>query len=296
MTTKSKSQVESGRAFEYGLAIKLASVLGGNIMDDIHMKNAAGYFKRSKEQEKILASAEKAVHFLRTVENRLAGIGYQIEKSSDQTGGLGDVRDIIIRSSNMEMGISAKNRHNAVKHSRLSQKIDFGQKWFGHSCSNEYFNAINPVFNRLSTLKAERKLFKNIPDKDETIYFPILTAFKKELHKIDSENHNIPSKLIDYLIGKHDFYKIIKENGHVSIQSFNIHGTLKWGKKISKPTKIIDFDFKTGFKNTLILILDGWQISFRIHNASSRVEPSLKFDVKLMSIPPASANHIIPIY
>ncbi len=30
---------------------------------------------------------------------------------------------------------------------------------------------------------------------------------------------------------------------------------------------------------------EGWQISMRIHSASSRVEPSLKFDVRLVSFP-----------
>lgn len=30
---------------------------------------------------------------------------------------------------------------------------------------------------------------------------------------------------------------------------------------------------------------NGWQISFRIHNASSKVEPSLKFDVELIGQP-----------
>lgn len=29
----------------------------------------------------------------------------------------------------------------------------------------------------------------------------------------------------------------------------------------------------------------GWAISFRIHNASSRIEPSLKFDIQLVGIP-----------
>ena len=30
---------------------------------------------------------------------------------------------------------------------------------------------------------------------------------------------------------------------------------------------------------------EGWTISMRIHNASSRIEPSLKFDVQLVSLP-----------
>ena len=54
---------------------------------------------------------------------------------------------------------------------------------------------------------------------------------------------------------------------------------------------IYSFDYKEGSSNTLILVLDkGWTISFRIHNASSRIEPSLKFDIQLVGIPSAVAN------
>ena len=44
---------------------------------------------------------------------------------------------------------------------------------------------------------------------------------------------------------------------------------------------------KSGSYNTLNMILDGgWEISFRIHNASTKVEKSLKFDIKLLGNPP----------
>jgi len=77
---------------------------------------------------------------------------------------------------------------------------------------------------------------------------------------------------------------------------FNLSGTLNQATSMNQPrihvptvvfpTKIIDLDFKGGFKNTLILTMDnGWQISFRIHNASSRVESSLKFDIQLIGQP-----------
>ena len=37
--------------------------------------------------------------------------------------------------------------------------------------------------------------------------------------------------LLRYLLGKHDFYKVEKENGKVSIQSYNFSGTHGWGVK-----------------------------------------------------------------
>lgn len=39
------------------------------------------------------------------------------------------------------------------------------------------------------------------------------------------------------------------------------------------------------------MVMDnGWQISFRIHNALSRLEPSLKFDIQLIDIPQSVTN------
>ena len=52
-----------------------------------------------------------------------------------------------------EIGISAKNNHRAVQHSRLSLNIDFGDKWLGVPCSSNYFEEIKPVFEMLNGLK-----------------------------------------------------------------------------------------------------------------------------------------------
>ncbi|MDO7253753.1 HaeIII family restriction endonuclease [Helicobacter cappadocius] len=56
--------------------------------------------------------------------------------------------------------------------------------------------------------------------------------------------------------------------------------------EIELPTRIIEIAFKNNSKTTVILTMDnGWSISFRIHNASSKIEPSLKFDIQLQSKP-----------
>jgi len=59
---------------------------------------------------------------------------------TDDRGREGDVRDIIIVRSEIgwEIGISVKNNHSAVKHPRLSSVLDFGEKWFGIKCSDDY--------------------------------------------------------------------------------------------------------------------------------------------------------------
>lgn len=52
------------------------------------------------------------------------------------------------------------------------------------------------------------------------------------------------------------------------------------------PDKIEGIDFKPSSKTTLVLTMNkGWVISMRIHNASTFVEPSLKFDIQLQEAP-----------
>ena len=102
--------------------------------------------------------------------------------------------------------------------------------------------------------------------------------------------------MFQYLIGEYDFYKVVKENGTVAIQSFNIDGTLGWGKKWRVPDRIDGISRKRGSFNTLIAsFTGGWQLSFRLHNARSQVEPSLKFDIKFIGMPPGVARHEIPV-
>jgi hypothetical protein len=123
-----------------------------------------------------------------------------------------------------------------------------------------------------------------------------LEAFIKELKKLNQNNKNISSSLVSYLIGNKDFYKVIKSKNTVEIQAYNINGTLNLPfekiepkyktPKVPLPTEIVDIRFKDNSNTTVIVTMNNdWTLSFRIHNASSRIEPSLKFDINLLKSP-----------
>ena len=232
-----------------------------------------------------------------------------LEIVSDKAGQTGDVSDVLIIRSlqKWEIGISAKNNHRAVKHSRLSLNIDFGEKWLGVPCSQNYFNEIKPIFDMLANLRAMDKSIKwtSIENMHQVVYVPVLDAFRKELLRLDKENPNIVAEnLVQYLIGNEDFYKVIKGNKKVEIQAYNLSGTLNLPfenikpkariPKLKLPSRLIEIVYQDNSTTTLLVSLnEGWQISFRIHNASSRVEPSLKFDINLVSAPHTLfTNHI----
>ena len=260
-----------------------------------------------KEQSHYSLVASFAVNFLLDIEPRLSnGINdkdvLQLEIVSDKAGQSGDVRDVLaIRSlQKWEIGISAKNNHRAVKYSRLSNDINFGLKWLNVSCSANYFEEIKPVFDNLAKLRTASKStqkWETLGDYHSSVYIPVLDAFRKELLCLDSQNSGIiAERLIEYLIGRQDFYKVIKGKNKVEIQAYNLHGTLNLPfenikpkakiQKLKLPNRLIEVVYQENSKTTLLVTLnEGWQISFRIHNASSRIETSLKFDINLVSAP-----------
>lgn len=314
------TQTINGKAFEYALLLevfeRLRTITNVSITENEPYKTAKGFFNSfcEKEQETFRITASASINFLIDIEPRLSnGISKNdilvLELVNDKAGQTGDVRDVLmIRSSQKwEIGISAKNNHRAVKHSRLSQKIDFGKKWLDISCSSVYFDEIKPIFDMLTELKTNDKATKwtSIEDMHEVVYVPILDAFRKELLRLDKENPSIVAEnLVQYLIGNEDFYKVIKGDKTVEIQAYNLHGSLNLPfekikpkariPKLKLPTRLIEIVYQENSKTTLLVSLnEGWQISFRIHNASSRVEPSLKFDINLISAPHTLfTNHI----
>lgn len=242
-----------------------------------------------KERRRVNRAAQEVVAFLYTHDSRFEHTD-SVRTQNDMEGHHGDVRDIIVSTHSGDIGISAKHRHYAVKHSRLSNTIDFGREWYAKPCSDNYWEMVRPVFNWLGELREQGYLFGDVPHKMDRIYVPILQAFIRE-----TTDHADTQNMMKYLIGKYDFYKVIKENGSVSLQSFNIYGTIQWGKKVSLPTRIIRCEMKPKSKTTAIMYMDeGWQVSFRIHSASSKVEPSLKFDVTLIGVPSDLSTHEIP--
>lgn len=315
------SQTINGKAFEFALLSafrdRLTPITTVSVIENEPYKTSQKCFNSFAEDEighfRLVSSF--AVNFLIDIEPRLSnGINekdiLQLEIVSDKEGQNGDVRDVLaIRAlQKWEIGISAKNNHRAVKHSRLSNDIDFGEKWLGIPCSKTYFNEIKPVFDELAKHRKQSEAtqkWETLGDYHATVYTPILNAFMKELFRLDSDNQGlVAQKLVEYLIGNQDFYKVIKGDKKVEIQAYNLHGTLNLPfesikpkfkiPRLKLPNRLIEIVFRDNSSTTLLVTLsEGWQISFRIHNASSRIEPSLKFDINLVSAPHSLfVNHL----
>lgn len=284
------NQTGSGKAWEYGLARQFANAAGvAMVVNRPSYQSQTAYdLLPATERQAVDRAANEAMAFLRAHDTRLANAD-RVLIQSDQMGQDGDVRDILVITRSGEIvGISAKHRHLGLKHSRLSDTIDFGAGWYGEPCSNNYWNAVQPVFNSLRTTTVRR--WNELPRKHEDYYVPILEAFIDEVRR----NANV-ERMLRYVIGRFDVYRIIKANGSIQFQSFNLTGNLRWGRQLPMPTRIVEFAMRNRSTTTADLTLDhGWALSFRIHNANSRIEPSLKFDVLLTGSPAEMGNHEIP--
>ncbi len=219
---------------------------------------------------------------------------------TDHRGEEADVRDIIIERKDIvwEIGLSIKHNHMAVKHSRIAKTLDFGTKWYGIPCSEQYWNDVKPIFDFLEVEKEKGTYFRNLPSKEDEVYVPLLNAFVKESETQVKANKDVPRRLVEYLLSKYDFYKVVSIDAKrlTTIQSFNMYGTLNLPSKEEKPqikvpviklpTTLLYIGFKPKSKTTVIMSFDnGWQFSFRIHNAKDIIETSLKFDIQIVGMP-----------
>ena len=306
MSNKSNNQ---GRGYEYACLIALRNEIGKyrnvEVIENSCYQAVLNAWNTLGEQEKIwyTVSAIAMTSTLFKIEPLLIEEDNDVLKlmiQPDSMGELGDVRDILAIRENIkwEIGFSVKHNHFAVKHSRLSKKIDFGEKWYGISCSENYWNNVNKIFEYLEKEKSKGTLWRNLPDKELDVYVPLLNAFVEEIKNQYEKDKELPRKMVEYLLGTFDFYKVISVDKErlTQLQTFNMKGTLNQnGKKqkvqitvpiVNLPTRLVNIELKPGTTNKVELYLDnGWQFSFRIHNASTVVEPSLKFDVQIEGIP-----------
>ena len=321
------SQTEHGKAYEYACLIAIQNYLKEHTNNIVNIEVTDAYNTAQKaffraelegESQNLWDAANAAARVIFRLEPQLefgnGTLTLCIQK--DSKGQEGDVRDVVcIRaSSGWEIGVSCKHNHHAVKHSRLSATIDFGLDWLGIPCSRQYFDSVTPIFNELKMIRAiameegsDIPLWKNIPDKAEKYYFPVLTAFIEEMKKLCEKDREVPGRLIMYMLGRYDFYKVMTDDKHrtTTVQAVNIagslnrpangHMTLVDVPKVKLPKRIYHMGFVPGSNNTVEIVCDeGWTLNLRIHSAKKEVEPSLKFDVQLVSLPASVHSQVEP--
>jgi len=303
----STSQVDNGKAFEYAVAQALSKALDVPIIESPEFQNTKSSYEKviAKLQERFPIAAALAVeHIIEKESKNLASKNPQgIWVASDSLGQKGDVRDVVVKCRDSEIGISCKTNHDDFKHSRLSGTANFVKKWGldPAGCSPEYWSVVKPLFEELKQIRKDSDataLWSEQKDVPNRFYWRVLDAFEAELLRLTGPDApraaEITKSLISYIIGNHDFYKVISRPDQVEIQGFNLNGTLAVAKT-RYPEHVIQIDRLNGGQYSKTVRFNrGFTFNFRIHSASSRVEPSLKFAVRAISLPPSEiyTNHI----
>ena len=298
----SGNQSKNGKAYEHAVASVFSDRLRGQIDPSPAATTARNCFDGLVPATalKFKRTAKVACDVILEQETWLSGVNTPVKVilQTDAAGIRGDVRDIVLSAAGRSIGISCKSNHEALKHSRLSSTIDFVRDWGIHpdGCSDEYWSAVRPLFDELRQIKEKsdgKAKWVDEPEVPERFYWPLLHAWDAELRRSINDSAD-PQKacagLIRYLFGAHDFYKVIGRHGkspQSEVLGVNFQRTLST-KHTGIPKKLLRIDDLNGGQYSKTVRFDrGFSINFRIHSASSRVEPSLKFDVKALALPPA---------
>ena len=306
MSSKSNDQ---GRAYEFiclnSLCDAISEIRSAQIIKNSSYDAAENAWNTLTPEEQTLytLSAKSTIETIFALEPNIVEDSSDVLNlyiQTDKHGEEADVRDIIITRKDIvwEIGLSIKHNHMAVKHSRIAKSLDFGDKWYDVPCSKTYWEEVKPIFDFLEEEKVKGTYFRDLSSKEDDVYVPLLNAFIKEVSTQVEKNNKIPRNMVKYLLSKYDFYKVISiDSKHITtIQSFNMYGTLNLPSKkaepsikvpvINLPTSLLHIDFKPQSKTTVLICFDnGWQFSFRIHNARDIVETSLKFDIQIVGMP-----------
>lgn len=314
-------QTSHGKAFEFTCITALLDTLTDLGIENVSIQNDAPFLTvkhcfqevesiNKKYSVELMMAGKKLSEILLKTEPNLTSFSNTdrliLSIQPDSKGQLGDVRDFLaIRMASSheigwQFGVSCKHNHQAVKHPRMSPSIDFGKEWLSQPLTTSDFTNLRNIFGQVDIDRNNGKYNWNdleTQDKLDRYYKPLLEMVIQKIQE-HPDQKKMSQHIISYLIGNKDFYKAIyKTNSkELIVQGFNFNGTLNLKSsmstpllkvdKLSLPNRVIGVGMKPDSETTLEIFFDkGWQVSMRIHNASTKLEQSLKMDVQLMGTP-----------
>lgn len=286
---------QHGRAFEYAITCQLSQIHGAVLtiraMED-QERDAARFGQLPQElAEHFTAGAQciaNHIHCLLPPGTDIENV--QIDRLPDTAGTAAEsnVTDIQLGFRNhIHLNLSIKNNHFALKHQRppsLMQQLGFAKNSLEDI---EYRTGLNQVYaifyQRARALSPDAVNFRDLtaiqPDFiDTNLYAPVCDYVIRQL----TERLVTPETcrhFFSFLVGETDFTKIILLRSHIEVMRFNA---------IPMPTECT-VQHLANTNNYILLFFDnGWQMSLRLHTASSVMgdsTPSLKFDTQGRDLP-----------
>jgi hypothetical protein len=270
----------NGRALEYIIVKEIEQKSPQNQIQltphaiQAQQKDKQKYLSLPRKNQLIYKRCAERIYMWLEEEFSISSESLIVDRLSDKHGREGDVTDIRILGSLLQINLSVKHNHKALKHQRpasTAQHCGFPKKTPEDRKFREEYKAIVGSFQVI----AQNSL--NFRDLEEGVVFthlyrPICDLVAQSINQLCQSSTNA-NHLLNFLLGRTDFYKIILDAklNELHIQFFN------------KPSNISSV-FAESHENYVKLTFDRlWKISMRLHTASSRIalSPSLKFDTQL---------------
>lgn len=170
-----------------------------------------------------------------------------------------------------DKNISVKHRHSALCHPRLpslaqqcgfekGSKVDKDYRKSYKDIWNEFYGKVKKLKQKVETYSELDRIDKSY--RGDWLYESLqLNTIKFLNEKANNEERAVA--FFEYLVGEVDYYVLKNEKSFIEVKDFS-------GIEAPKGFKII-YPYKS--KTTFLMEFDnGWNISMRLHTASSRIE------------------------
>lgn len=294
----------SGSAFEYALIEAIGQQIGVAPLENAALERARLKYESSAHRTHLLRCAENAVQYIAQQDKRLNSTEPRtlFLNSSRVAQSAHDVRDIVLQSRLVTIGFSCKVNNQDLRHSRLSTKLDFVREWGinNNGASPAYWKSVDPVFSRLQKLREQRldwiTEYPTLAARRRFVLAPVLDAWALEMDRVAKSDKSTAEKLCRYVLGSKSYWKVISNRHNVLVQNFNLEGDMP-GKLLPMPSKVVEIMIsdKSSVRERIVVCDGGYSFGFRLHTASSRIENSLKFAVKGLTLPNEIRTVKIPV-
>ena len=276
---KSITHFQIAKANRFAIAYQCANLFNSNtqLVDNLEFQRAKSAFRllSSEKQKALTKNAINCISVLKKYDGNLKS-AKSVVIQHDKAYRSNDPRDILVETEGGEIGITSRNSSDFLKCSKVSRNFDFGKIWYDKPCSSYYWQAVNPVFDDLES--RDKQFWKNIRNKHDDYYMPILRAFLDEVIRSADA-----SKLFHYLLGGKDYYRIVSERRYLYITPHNINGRLNFGSKIHLPNRIASTYIDPKCKTRANIVFDNyWTITFQLCNPTALIQPWLMFNICIL--------------
>ncbi len=188
-----------------------------------------------------------------------------------------------------------------ISHSFLTNICEFGECWYNHPFTKNFYNDSDLIFERLKHVSLLGLKWIDLKDLGDNIVLPLLKALKNEILTAYDRICDLPKIIIEnYLIKIIGYHKILIlddkqlkliQRSNVSpknrSKSFVFEKIMGYEQNyFSFPSKLVDLDFCHDCNRSLDMYMNnGWQLRLTLYSDYDYVQSDLKIITQIVGSP-----------